>query len=93
MQNFIRPELRVDWAAVADGGMRLEISAQIDRVGHQLFTVLADEKDESLWVQIYVGDTAVQIPAALLRQVLDKAVDGVHSERCYGRNVPIIPEN
>ena len=80
MEKFSRPELRTDWASVVDGGMRLEVSATIDGLEHQLVTILADEQDEALWVQVYVGDIAVQIPAALLRKALDDAVGEVHSE-------------
>ena len=87
MEKFTRPELRTDWASLVDGGMRLEISATIDGLGHQLVTILADEQDESLWVQVYVGEVAVQIPAALLRQALDDAVGEVHSENWYDRNM------
>ena len=88
MENFTRPELRTVWASLVDGGMRLEISATIDGIGHQLITILADEQDESLWVQVYVGDTAVQIPASLLRKALDDAVGEVHSETWYDHNMP-----
>jgi hypothetical protein len=88
MEKFSRPELRTDWASVVDGGMRLEVSATIDGLEHQLVTILADEQDEALWVQVYVGDIAVQIPAALLRKALDDAVAEVHSENWYDRNRP-----
>ena len=88
MEKFTRPELRTDWASLVDGGMRLEISAIVDGLGHQLITILADEQDESLWVQVYVGDVAVQIPAKLLRQALDDAIGEVHSENWYDRNMP-----
>ncbi|MGO4775080.1 hypothetical protein AB4084_06105 [Lysobacter sp. 2RAB21] len=80
--------MRTDWASVVVGGMRLEVSATIDGPEHQLVTILADEHDEALWVQVYVGDIAVQIPAALLRKALDDAVGEVHSENWYDRNEP-----
>lgn len=88
MEKFTRPELRTDWASLVDGGMRLEISATIDGLEHQLVSILADEQDESLWVQVHVGDVDVQIPANLLRQALDDAVGKVHSESWYDRNMP-----
>lgn len=87
-EKFSRPELRTAWASVVDGGMRLEVSATIDGLERQLVTTLADEQDEALWVQVYVGSIAVQVPASLLRKVLDDAVGEVHSENWYDRNKP-----
>ena len=88
MKNIVRPKLRSDWSSVVGEGMQLEISATIDSLGHQLVTILADEKDESLWVQVYAGDTAVQIPIAILRDALDAAVGEVHSENWYDKHLP-----
>ena len=88
MKSIVRPELRSDWSSVVNGGMRLEISATIDGLGHQLVTILADEKDESLWVQVYAGGTAVQTPIGVLRDALDAAVGEVHSENWYDKHLP-----
>ena len=71
--------------------MRLELSATIDDLGHQLVTILADAKDESLWVKIYVDNKAVEIPIQVLREALEAAVDEVHSENWYETNLPTTP--
>ena len=88
MEKFIRPDVHIDRAAVSYGGMQFWVSALIDDLEHQLIKVVADESDETLWVQLYVGDIAVQIPAAVLRRVLDQATEDVHSENWYERNLP-----
>lgn len=88
MKEAVRPELRREWASVVDGGMQLEISATVDGREHLLVAVLADEQDESLWVQVHAGDTPVQIPLAVLREVLNAAVKEVHSESWYDKNLP-----
>lgn len=86
MENVLRPELRSDWFAAVGAGMRLEISATVNGFSHQLVTVLADERDESLWVQVYAGDTAVQIPIDVLQKALEAAVGKVRSENWYNKN-------
>ena len=93
MKKILRPELRSDWSSVVDGGMQLEISATINGLVHQLVTIIADEQDESLWVQVYVNDVAVQIPIETLREALYAAVGEVHSESWYDKNPPPGREN
>jgi len=88
MKKSIRPQIRQDWSSVVDGGMQLEISATVDGLGHQLLTILADEKDESLWVKVFAGDTPVQIPFALVLEALQAAVGEVHSETWHDKNLP-----
>jgi hypothetical protein len=86
MENVLRPEVRSDWFAAVGAGMRLEISATVNGLGHQLIIVLADERDESLWVQVFAGDTAVQIPIDVLQNALKAAVGEVRSENWYDKN-------
>lgn len=88
MKRIIRPELRSYWCSVADEGLQFEISAGIDGLEHQLVTILADEQDESLWVEIYVNDIAVQIPIETLRDAIDAAIGGVRPESWYDKNLP-----
>ena len=86
MENILRPEVRSDWVAAVGAGMRLEISATVNGLCHQLVIVLADERDESLWVQVFAGDTAVQIPIDVLQNALKAAVGEVRSENWCDKN-------
>jgi len=84
----LRPEPEQSWIDVTGGGMRLELSATIEGLRHDLVVVLADERDDSLWVQLRAGKHDVQIPLALLRSALDAAATDVHSEAWFDRNLP-----
>lgn len=81
----IRPPLNVDKSSVTGAGMQLEISAVVDGVVHPLLNVLADENDESLWLQVLCGERLVQIPLALARQLIEDAPGIVFSEARYER--------
>ena len=59
-----------------------------DGYSHDLVRVFADDIDESLWVEIYVHDKAVQFPISQLVDIAKLASDGVHSESWYERNHP-----
>lgn len=84
----IRPELHSDWAAVMHGGMQFEICAEVDGLEHALVTVVADDADESRWVQVQAGTAVVEIPLAFLREALATADKEVHSETWYQKNLP-----
>jgi hypothetical protein len=84
----IRPELHSDWAAVLHGGLQYEISAEVDGAIQPLVKVVADDADESRWVQVQAGAAVVEIPIAYLRDALAAADAEVHSESWYQRNLP-----
>lgn len=88
MKKTIRPVIQSDWLATVDNGMQLEISTAVKGIRHPLLTIIADDKDESLWVEIGVGETVVQIPFELIQSTLNAAVDQVHSESWYDKNLP-----
>lgn len=52
---------------------------------HAVLTVLADSRDESLWVELQADGTQVQIPLAVLRQLLEVAAEEVHSADWFAR--------
>ncbi|APO94923.1 hypothetical protein [Xanthomonas vesicatoria] len=79
MTEPARPPLSRLWSPEPDGGMSLQLSANIDGREHAVLTVLADPQDESLWVALQAGAAPVQIPMAVLRQVLEVAAEDVHS--------------
>jgi len=83
----IRPPLNYDTSSVVGAGLQLEISARIDGGVCPLLNVLADENDESLWLQIDQGERLVQIPLALARQLIEEAPGVVFSEARYEREL------
>lgn len=83
MDPIARPALSRQWSSGAEGGMQLELSADIDGRMQPVLTILADARDESLWVQLQAGATPVQIPLQALRAALDAAGEQVHSEHWF----------
>lgn len=65
--------------------MALQLSASIEGREHAVLTVLADARDESLWVAVQADGAQVQIPLAVLRQLLEVAADEVHSADWFSR--------
>ena len=88
MKQAIRPEIESLWCSVVDGGMQLELSTIIGNVRHPLLTVVAEDADESLWVEVYSGEVPVRIPLEAVRDALQAAVGQVHSETWYDKNLP-----
>ena len=86
--KVIRPEVEILWLATVDEGKKLELSAEVGEITHALAMIVADESDESLWFQLYVEDTVVQIPLATMKKFLQAGQDIVHSEKWYEKNVP-----
>ncbi|WAW88028.1 hypothetical protein LPY96_05980 [Xanthomonas citri pv. malvacearum] len=85
MTEPLRPALSRLWSSEPDGGMSLQLSASIEGREHEVLTVLADPRDEALWVAVQAGSTRVQIPLAVLRKALDVAVEDVHSAEWFAR--------
>ncbi|AUJ13597.1 hypothetical protein BVV20_17720 [Xanthomonas oryzae pv. oryzae] len=85
MTEPLRPALSRLWSSEPDGGMSLQLSASIAGREHEVLTVLADPRDEALWVALQVGDTCVQIPLEILRKALEVAAEDVHSAEWFAR--------
>ncbi|AOY61921.1 hypothetical protein NY99_08040 [Xanthomonas phaseoli pv. phaseoli] len=85
MTEPLRPALSRLWSSEPDGGMSLQLSASIEGREHEVLTVLADPRDEVLWVAVQAGSTRVQIPLAVLRKALDVAAEDVHSAEWFAR--------
>lgn len=83
----IRPPLNFDRVSFVGAGLQLEISAVIDGMVHPLLNVLADEDDESLWLQVHYGEQLVQIPLALARRLIEDEPGIVFSEARYEREL------
>ena len=84
----IRPEIRLARLSGPDHGNKMELAAEIDgAIWNELITVVADDRDESLWVQVHVGETLVQMPLQIVQVLLDRAKKEVHSETWFEQNV------
>ncbi|MGQ5252067.1 hypothetical protein ACULMA_07100 [Xanthomonas arboricola pv. corylina] len=81
----LRPPLSRLWSPDQDGGMALQLSASVEGREHAVLKVLADSRDESLWVELQADGTQVQIPLAVLRQLLEVAAEEVHSADWFAR--------
>ena len=86
-RTTVRPEIRTQWLGTVDEGKQLEIFGEVDGLGHSLATIVADDADESLWFEVYVNDTIVQIPLETVRQAVAAAPGEVHSESWYETHV------
>lgn len=85
--RIVRPDIRTQWLGTVDEGKHLEIFGEIDGLVHSLATIVADVADESLWFEVCVNDTIVQIPLETVRQAVAAAPGEVHSESWYEANV------
>lgn len=81
--EIIRPEIKLIWFGTADEGKKLVIGTGIG----DLITIVADDKDESLWFEVQVGDKIAQIPLEKIREAIESALGEVHSESWYENNV------
>jgi hypothetical protein len=86
-KRILRPEIVTQWLGTVSEGKQLELFSEIDGIGHSLVTIVADDSDESLWVEIYIGENIVQIPLELIRNTIESASGEVHSETWYEKNV------
>lgn len=83
----IRPETVLQWLGTVDAGRRLELFADIQGIGHALMTVVADEADESLWLEFEAGEHLVQVPVSRILEMLEAAPGEVLPESWYEKNV------
>jgi hypothetical protein len=86
MKKVIRPKTTCDWIDATNNGMHLVLSGEVDGLVHDLIRVVADENDESLWVQIYVKEAIIQIPYQTVKHMVEASIEGVHSESWYEIN-------
>ena len=85
-KNFVRPKVELLWLSTVDQGKQLELNSQIGGMSYQLATIVADEQDESLWLELYVDEMIVQVPLATIQEALASAHGNVHSEAWYEAN-------
>ena len=69
-RQAIRPEVELLWLSTVDQGRQLELSTSFGGLGQTIARVVADEKDESLWVELEVGDSLVQVSIDAFKKLL-----------------------
>ena len=83
----IKPEIETLWLGTVDQGKQLEINATVNGLSTPLATVVAEAPGESLWLEVYVNETAVRIPLETVSEIIQAAEGEVHSEAWYEENV------
>ena len=92
-------KIRAQWFGSVDDGKQLEIVAvdykgkDVENVPYPLATIVADEKDESLLVELYTEKGIVRVPLSELQRAFEMASNEVHSEEWYEKNVYNPDEN
>ena len=93
MKIFKIKTIGAQWLGTVSEGKRLEIFAvgedgkELKDVDNPLATILANEDDESLLIELYTETGTVQIPLSELNRVFEMARSEVHSESWYEENV------
>jgi hypothetical protein len=89
--KLLKPRFHVDWVNHCkvpeddDGGLGLQLSAEVNELVCELFTVVSDNSDDSLWVEFYIDDHAVRVPYATVKDAIDIAPTRVFSSADYKR--------
>lgn len=73
------------WAALVGEGMQLELSCDIAGKRHIFGSFIADEADESLFLDLFIGGEVVRFPLDQLEALIAAAKKDVHSEAWYDR--------
>lgn len=82
-KSAIRPKVEILHLSTVSEGRQLELNSFFCNISHALAAIIADDADESLWFEVYVGDQAVQLPLEIVREALALAHEHVHSEAWY----------
>jgi hypothetical protein len=85
--EILRPTTELLWFGTVDDGKKLLVNATLDGKSYDLATIVADDEDESLWFEIYVGEKIVQIPLHVIQKAIESAPGEVHSESWYENNI------
>ena len=59
-KSAIRPKIEILHLSTVSDGRQLELNTRFDGMSHPLATIVAEDADESLWLEMYVGDQPVQ---------------------------------
>ena len=79
-------EIKTTWASLHGKGMQLELSCEIGGREHYFASFIADEVDETLFLQLAVDGQLVSVPVSQLESLIAAAKQDVHSESWYDKN-------
>jgi hypothetical protein len=85
--KIIKPKTEILYLGTVDQGKQLAINFSDSTTSYDVLTILADDKDESLWIELEVGNSLVQIPIEIVERAIKLAREDVHSESWYEKNV------
>ncbi|WP_223788194.1 hypothetical protein [Marinicella meishanensis] len=78
---------------VSDFGMTLELHTKVsytkagDPIAYPLFKIYADEQTEEQYMEIESRGKLVQVPISCIKQMIQAAQSGVHSEYWFDEHV------
>jgi hypothetical protein len=79
-------EIKTTWASLHGEGMQLELSCEVGGHEHCFARFVADELDETLFLQLAVDGQRVRVPVSQLESLIADAKRDVHSESWYDEN-------
>ncbi len=85
--KIIKPKTEILFLGTQDQGKQLAINFSNSTTSYDVLTILADEGNESLWVELIVENKLVQIPIEVVEKAIELAKEEVHSESWYEKNV------
>ena len=86
-------KINLQWFGSVDQGKQLELIAadskgkEAEGYPYPLATIIADDSTEELFLELNLGEEAVQIPVEEVKKAFLAAVGEVHSEKWYEKNV------
>jgi hypothetical protein len=83
--SLVNPEIQLVWSSPTGEGFQLEITCVLGKLHYNIASFVADSADESLSIELNVGESRIRIPLALLENAIQAAKKDVHSEAWYGR--------
>ena len=82
---LVNPDVQLVWSSPPGEGFQLEITCVMGTQGYNIASFVADSADESLSLELNVGDSRIRIPLAVLEDAIQAAKKDVHSEAWYDR--------
>jgi hypothetical protein len=83
--SLVNPEIQLVWSSPPGDGFQLEITCVLGSQGYNIASFVADNSDESLSLELNVGESRIRIPIAVLEDAIQAAKKDVHSEAWYDR--------
>lgn len=79
-------DIKTTWVGAHGEGMQLELSCEIAGRKQHLASFIADEEDETLYLELVVSGKPIRVPVSQLETLIADAKRDVHSESWYDKN-------